>query len=397
IFLPELLSNNRLCVSPTTGGTLTIPQAPGFSLTVAAGSAIFPGGSRTGCISVTPVNMDNVPMVPGFGQQPRFVVTIQPVGTIFTTPAAITIPNVDGLAPRAVTEMYSFDHDLASFVVIGTGTVSEDGSVIRSDPGVGVLKAGWHCGGNPNQQGSAASLSVSFTPNSLMTAVTKDFSVTANGTPPLDGEYVRWTSGDPMIAAFVTTPACADQPSCTATLKGKKPGTTTIRVTFRCKTTGQSVTTSMSVMVMIPTGETTASGGWGTGDLETVHLWNQTLQPTKVDFSGIQVTERDPGGGADNCYFNGSAIASATSISGGTWPVRAKNLWGADFVGWTTGGVIYYRAQNRVPCNGPIPQAMDVITPNGNLHYRTNILDYTIGITTVSSTRDGHTATKSWP
>ena len=34
--------------------------------------------------------------------------------------------------------MYSYDHDLAAFVAIGTGTVSEDGLVIRSDPGVGV-------------------------------------------------------------------------------------------------------------------------------------------------------------------------------------------------------------------------------------------------------------------
>jgi len=33
--------------------------------------------------------------------------------------------------------------------------VSEDGAVIRSDPGVGVIKAGWHCGGNPNTVGSA--------------------------------------------------------------------------------------------------------------------------------------------------------------------------------------------------------------------------------------------------
>jgi hypothetical protein len=99
--------------------------------------------------------MDKVPMVPGFGQQPRFVVTIQPVGTMFNPPAAMTIPNVDGLAPRAVTEMYSYDHDLASFVAIGTATVSDDGSVIKSDPGVGVLKAGWHCGGDPNTTGSA--------------------------------------------------------------------------------------------------------------------------------------------------------------------------------------------------------------------------------------------------
>lgn len=156
IYLQQLKPQNELCVSPTVGGTLTIPDAPGFSLTVAAGSAMFPGGSRTGCISVTPVNMDKVPMVPGFGQQPRFIVTIQPVGTLFSTPAQITIPNVDGLPPRAVTEMYSYDHDLASFVAIGSGTVSADGSVIASDPGVGVLKAGWHCGGDPNANGTVA-------------------------------------------------------------------------------------------------------------------------------------------------------------------------------------------------------------------------------------------------
>jgi hypothetical protein len=155
IYLPQLNPDNKLCVTPSTGGTLTVPQVPGFSLTIAPGSATFPGGSRTGCVTVTPVNMDKVPMVPGFGQQPRFVVTIQPVGTMFNPPAAMTIPNVDGLAPRAVTEMYSYDHDLASFVAIGTATVSDDGSVIKSDPGVGVLKAGWHCGGDPNTTGSA--------------------------------------------------------------------------------------------------------------------------------------------------------------------------------------------------------------------------------------------------
>src|SRR5207253_3072256 len=153
IFLPKLSAGSQVCVTATTGGTLTVPQAPGFSLTIAPGSATFPGGARTGCVSVTPVNADKIPMVPGFGQQPRFIVTIQPVGTTFNPPAAITMPNVDGLAPRAVTELYSYDHDLATFVAIGTGTVSADGAIIASDPGVGVLKAGWHCGGNPNVSG----------------------------------------------------------------------------------------------------------------------------------------------------------------------------------------------------------------------------------------------------
>jgi hypothetical protein len=156
IYLPQISAGSQLCVTATTGGTLTVPQAPGFSLTIAPGSATFPGGARTGCISVTPVNPDKIPMVPGFGQQPRFIVTIQPVGTTFNPPAAISIPNLDGLAPRTVTEMYSYDHDLATFTAIGTGTVSTDASVIVSDPGVGVLKAGWHCGGDPNANGTVA-------------------------------------------------------------------------------------------------------------------------------------------------------------------------------------------------------------------------------------------------
>jgi hypothetical protein len=156
IYLPVLNTVNKLCVDATHGGTLTLPQSPGFSLTVAPGAATFPGGARQGCISVSTVNGDKVPMAPGFGQQPRFIVTIQPVGTIFNPPAAMTLPNVDGLAPRTKTEMYSYDHDLSMFVAIGTATVSDDGSVIASDPGTGVLKAGWHCGGDPNAIGHVA-------------------------------------------------------------------------------------------------------------------------------------------------------------------------------------------------------------------------------------------------
>jgi hypothetical protein len=105
---------------------------------------------------VTLVHADKVPMVPNFGQQPRFIITIQPPGTHFNPPAPLTMPNVDGFAPGQKTEMYSFDHDLGSFVSIGPATVSEDGTVVQSDPGVGVVKGGWHCGGNPLLIGTAA-------------------------------------------------------------------------------------------------------------------------------------------------------------------------------------------------------------------------------------------------
>ena len=188
IYLVALDAVNKLCVDATHGGTLTLPQSPGFALTVLPGSATFPGGSKTGCISVTPVNGDKVPMSPGFGQQPRFIVTIQPVGTTFNPPAPITIPNVDGLQPRAVTEMYSYDHDLSMFVAIRTGTVRPM-VVIASNPGFGVLKAGWHCGGNPNTSGNAGSLSVTISPTTATLSVNQTFSFTANGAPPQDGSY----------------------------------------------------------------------------------------------------------------------------------------------------------------------------------------------------------------
>ena len=150
IYLLPLSTANQLCVTATSGGgSLTIPEAPGFSLTFGPGQVTFPGGSKSGCIGVTVVHGDKVPMPPGFGQQPQFIVTIQPAGAVFNPPAPITLPNVEGLLPRSMTEMYSFDHDIGSFVALGTGTVSDDGLLIKSDPGVGVLKAGWHCGGNP--------------------------------------------------------------------------------------------------------------------------------------------------------------------------------------------------------------------------------------------------------
>ncbi|HEX7149871.1 MAG TPA: carboxypeptidase-like regulatory domain-containing protein [Thermoanaerobaculia bacterium] len=156
IYLVEIDNTHSLFVDDTTGGTLTLPELPGFALKVAPGSATFPGGGRTGHVSVTLVHADRMPMAPGFGQQPKFIVTIQPAGTHFDPPAQLTLPNTDGLKPGEVTEMYSFDHDLGQFVAIGTASVSKDGATITSDPGVGIIKGGWHCGGNPSAGGTGA-------------------------------------------------------------------------------------------------------------------------------------------------------------------------------------------------------------------------------------------------
>ncbi len=204
IYLLPIDVPNGLAVSETVGGMLTIPDVPGLSLTVEPGTATFPGGSKSGVISATVVHADKVPMTPNFGQQPRLVLTIQPSGVIFDPPARITYPNLDGLAPGAITELYSFDHDLGQFVGIGTATVTEDGLLVESDPGVGVIKGGWHCEGNPAPTGECEPVRVlvtSFSPLIIEQGSTETAS--AIGLPD-PGQY-EWTTSDETAAALSDT------------------------------------------------------------------------------------------------------------------------------------------------------------------------------------------------
>ncbi len=148
IYLPRL-TTEIAAVSETQGGVCTISSVPGFRLEIEPGSATFGDGTKTGVVSVTQVHPDKVPMPPPMNMNPPIIVTIQPPDVHFDPPARLQIPNFEGLAPGETTEMFSFDHDLGMFVSIGTGTVTEDGAFLFSDPGQGVIKGGWHCGGPP--------------------------------------------------------------------------------------------------------------------------------------------------------------------------------------------------------------------------------------------------------
>ena len=122
---------------------IPLPGVPGASLTVFAHSATFPDGSKEGLVSFTQVHNDKVPMVPPLGSTFAVALTIQPTGTLFEPPAQIQIPN-PGHKPGEVVDIFGFDHDLGEFVPEGTGTVTPDGQFLRSNPGSGVHKAGWH-------------------------------------------------------------------------------------------------------------------------------------------------------------------------------------------------------------------------------------------------------------
>ena len=86
-----------------------------------------------------------IDMLPDGVPTPPIFLTIQgPDGGVFTEEAVLTIPNVMGLAPGEKSEFFSYDHQTGLLVINGVGTVSADGSYIRTDPGSGILQPGWN-------------------------------------------------------------------------------------------------------------------------------------------------------------------------------------------------------------------------------------------------------------
>ena len=135
--MPPPQGSSSIFVDETTGGTLALPAVPGFSIVVPPGAATFPDGSKDGIITLNSVDIQRP-----IGPTTMFTLSISPPGVLFDPPAPITLPNLDWLPPGDAVTMFSFDDDIKEFVLIGPGTVSDDGSVIVSDPGVGIIKSG---------------------------------------------------------------------------------------------------------------------------------------------------------------------------------------------------------------------------------------------------------------
>jgi len=160
IYLPAIDTDNSQVGGGDQDVILTMNGVPGVQYKVFAHSVTFPDGSHTGRLTLSQVHADKVPMTPPNGTAPRLVGTLQPAGVKFDPPIQMTLPNTEGLAPGRITELFSFHHDVEQFVTEGTAHVSEDGSVIVSDPGFGLTLSGWHgasgtprvvaaAGGNP--------------------------------------------------------------------------------------------------------------------------------------------------------------------------------------------------------------------------------------------------------
>ena len=144
IYMLQVDSDSAAMAGGDKDVTLRLKDFPGATLTVFAHSLRNDQGQPiTNRVTWTQVNAERIPMSPPQGSQPILTTAILPAGMRFDPPAKMCIPN-SGLPPGQILELYGFDHDIGSFVSVGTATVSSDGSMICSDPGFGIVKSGWH-------------------------------------------------------------------------------------------------------------------------------------------------------------------------------------------------------------------------------------------------------------
>ncbi|MBW4497678.1 MAG: hypothetical protein KME26_32380, partial [Oscillatoria princeps RMCB-10] len=155
IYLPPIDTANAETIDPAADVTVTTANIPGASVFVAAGSLKDQQGNPyTGQLSITEVPAELTPAALPSNLHPDVVVTIQPGEMAFTTPAPLSLPNRAGYAPGTLMDLWSINPTTGLFDNVGTGKVSEDGSVIETISG-GIRNSSWHFFGaqpqDPNQ------------------------------------------------------------------------------------------------------------------------------------------------------------------------------------------------------------------------------------------------------
>ena len=143
IFLPAIDTANAVPIDPGVTTTVTTPAIPNAAVVVQAGSAMDGQQLFQGSVSITEVPVDRTPAALPTGLSPGLVVTIQPAQVQFTTPAPLSLPNDAGYPPGTLLDLQSINPDTGTFDVVGTGVVSNNGTVIDTISG-GIRNSSWH-------------------------------------------------------------------------------------------------------------------------------------------------------------------------------------------------------------------------------------------------------------
>ena len=168
IYLPLITAGTLQPVSLIQPTTISFPASvvaknpalAGVSLTVPANSLFSDDGTRGGKIGIAPVPPDRLPgPLPGPlppGAELPLVITVQSDGPLnFDQPVPACFPNLPNPTtgkswpPGTKGALISFNHKKGVWENVGGMTVSADGKLFCTDPGVGILQAGWHGAQSP--------------------------------------------------------------------------------------------------------------------------------------------------------------------------------------------------------------------------------------------------------
>jgi RHS repeat-associated protein len=142
-YLPRLAAESLTSVDPSVT-TVVNNSSLGVTLTVPPGTARNADGSLySGDLSISLVPRDFAPANMPEMLDPALLITIQPVGVVYSEPVPITFANSEGFAPGTEVDLWSVDPDLGRFVIVGTMQVSADGLLIQTVSG-GIRANDWH-------------------------------------------------------------------------------------------------------------------------------------------------------------------------------------------------------------------------------------------------------------
>lgn len=143
IYLMKIDQDGQVDIDPNNTTTLVNPNL-GIEVTIPPNTVKDENGNDyDGMLSLSEVPADFTPGSLPSELDPGLVVTIQPMGLTFAQPAPVTFPNTEGLPKGSEVDLWSLIHQTGVFTVVGTGRVSDDGSVIETIDG-GIQESSWH-------------------------------------------------------------------------------------------------------------------------------------------------------------------------------------------------------------------------------------------------------------
>ncbi|NNG03294.1 MAG: hypothetical protein HKM95_04250, partial [Inquilinus sp.] len=144
-FLPRIDLTTAQTYDPLGTTPVTVDNAAlGTTLTVAAGSATRGGAAFAGTITVSDAVVGQAVALLPPHIQPCSAVSIQPADLLFDPPAAISLPNGDGLPVGALVDIWALDPASNTTAIVGVGqvaTASRIDTLSGGVPGGGLVFA----------------------------------------------------------------------------------------------------------------------------------------------------------------------------------------------------------------------------------------------------------------